>query len=101
MSTPKPLSADDVRKVAVLARLKLSDSQIERFTEQLGDVLQYVRLLDEVDIEGVEPMAHAVEVTNVLRDDVPTPSLNREAALQNAPQTDGKTFRVPAVFGGE
>jgi aspartyl-tRNA(Asn)/glutamyl-tRNA(Gln) amidotransferase subunit C len=89
-----------VEKIARLARLKLTDDEIDRFTGQLGSVLQYVEMLNEVDTDGVEPMAHAVELTNVLRDDEVTESLPREAALSNAPQTDGKYFLVPQILDG-
>jgi aspartyl-tRNA(Asn)/glutamyl-tRNA(Gln) amidotransferase subunit C len=95
------ITAEEVRKVATLARLKLTPAQVEHFTEQLAPILAYVDMLGEVDTRDVEPMAHAVELTNVLRDDVPTPSLAREAALQNAPKTDGRTFSVPAILGVE
>lgn len=90
----------DVEKVARLARLKLTDEELDRFTGQLGSVLEYVDMLNEVDTDGVEPMAHAVEVTNVLRVDETTESLPREAALSNAPLTDGKYFLVPQILDG-
>lgn len=92
------LSRDDVVKVAKLSRLKLSDLELETFTSQLGRVLEYVDILNEVDTDAVEPMAHAVEQSNVLRDDIARPSLPREAALSNAPKTDGRFFQVPAIL---
>lgn len=92
------LSTDDVRKVAHLARLKLSDQDVERFTGQLADILQYVEQLKEVDTDAVEPLVHAVELTNVLRDDVPRASLPRDAALSNAPAADGAYFLVPPIL---
>lgn len=95
-----PLTRDDVLKVAMLARLKLSESEVERLTSQLGDVLRYVDVLNEVDTDDVEPMAHAVELVNVLRDDVVRESLPREAALANAPKTDGRYFLVPQILEG-
>ncbi|MFQ5734536.1 MAG: Asp-tRNA(Asn)/Glu-tRNA(Gln) amidotransferase subunit GatC [Planctomycetaceae bacterium] len=95
---PAPLSTDDVAKVAQLSRLKLSPAERERMTSQLARVLEYVSILNEVDTEGVELMAHAVEVTDVLRDDVVRESLPRKAALANAPQTDGEYFLVPAIL---
>ena len=101
MVLPTPLAAEDVRKVARLARLKLREAEVETFTRQLGHVLQYMDLLGEVDTTGVEPMAHAIEMTNVLRDDAPAASLPREAALANAPQSDGRYFLVPAILDGE
>ncbi len=92
------LSRDDVAKVALLSRLKLDDGELDRMTEQLGAILGYVERLSEVDTEGIEPMAHAVERTNVFRDDVETPMLPREEALANAPKTDGKYFLVPQII---
>jgi aspartyl-tRNA(Asn)/glutamyl-tRNA(Gln) amidotransferase subunit C len=91
-------SPDLVRKVAHLARLKISAAESERLSRELGDILTYVELLNEVDTEGIEPMAHAIELTNVLREDIPQPSLSREQALANAPSTDGRYFLVPAIL---
>ena len=96
----KRLTSEDVRSVARLARLQLSDEEVERLTQQLGEILTYVEQLNEVDTEGVEPMAHAIELSNVLRADDPRDSLPREAALGNAPQTDGKYFLVPQILEG-
>jgi aspartyl-tRNA(Asn)/glutamyl-tRNA(Gln) amidotransferase subunit C len=95
---PASLTIDDVRKVAHLARLKLSDAELETYTRQLGDVLHYVELLNSVATQDVEPLAHPHEIGNVLRADEPAPSLPREAALANAPQSDGKYFLVPAIL---
>ena len=94
------LTGDEVRDVAHLARLQLSDEEVERLTQQLGEILTHVEQLNEVDTEGVEPMAHAIELSNVLRADDPRDSLPREAALGNAPQTDGKYFLVPQILEG-
>lgn len=91
-------SPELVRKVAHLGRLKVTDTERERLSRQLGDILTYVELLNEVDTEGVEPMAHAIELTNVLREDIPQASLPREQALANAPSTDGRYFLVPAIL---
>ena len=92
------LTREKVQEVARLARLKLTDQEIESFTSQLGQVLDYVNILAEVDTAGVEPMAHAVEQFNVLREDVVGESLPREAALANAPKTDGRFFQVPQIL---
>lgn len=94
------LTAQDVKKVARLARLDLSPQEIEAFTPQLAKVLGYVEQLAEVETEDVEPMAHAADIHNVFREDEPAPSLPREAALQNAPRTDGKYFVVPQILEG-
>jgi aspartyl-tRNA(Asn)/glutamyl-tRNA(Gln) amidotransferase subunit C len=93
------ISRAEVEKIALLARLRLTDDELDRMTGQLGDILEYVTLLSELDTEAVEPMAHASEIANVLRDDVVRPSLPREAALANAPRHDGECYLVPAVLG--
>ncbi len=92
------LSREDVLKVAQLARLKLTDQEVEHFTEQLQKILDYFEVLNELDTSDVEPMAHAVELLNVFREDVPRPSLPREQALANAPKTDGRFFLVPQIL---
>jgi aspartyl-tRNA(Asn)/glutamyl-tRNA(Gln) amidotransferase subunit C len=65
----QPITQDDVRHVAKLARLELSEADVHAFTEQLGEVLDYVGQIAELDVEGVEPMAHPLEMPNVLRED--------------------------------
>ncbi len=93
------LSRSDVEKVALLARLQLTDSELETITGQLAQIVGYVDQLSEVDTEGVEPMAHAIEVANVFRNDAALPSLSREEALANAPHHDDRGYLVPAVLG--
>ncbi len=95
-----PLTREDVAKVALLARLKLSPEELARYTAQLGRILEYAGILDEVATDDIEPMAHAVELTNVFRDDVVGESLPRDEALANAPKTDGKSFLVPPILEG-
>ena len=92
------LTLDDVRKVAALARLDLSEDDLPRMREQLSTILDYVDLLRELNTEGVEPMAHPLPVQNVFRDDDPTPSLPVDDALRNAPTRISDYFGVPAVF---
>ena len=93
------ISLAEIEKVAVLARLLLTPAEAQMMTEQLGKVLEYMSLLNEVNTEQVEPLAHAVELTNVFRDDRVTASLDREAALANAPHRDDECYLVPAVLG--
>jgi aspartyl-tRNA(Asn)/glutamyl-tRNA(Gln) amidotransferase subunit C len=92
------LSLDDVRWVAHLARLELSDAELQLMTKQLGAILDYVEQLREVETEGVEPLAHALDLSNVFRDDELGPSLPVAAALANAPLRQGDFFGVPAVL---
>jgi len=93
------LSRADVEKVSLLGRLLLSEAELDMMTSQLGRVVGYVEQLNEVNTEGAEPMAHALDMHNVFRDDVLRPSLPREAALANAPKRDSECYRVPAVLG--
>lgn len=93
----QPIDPDRVRHIAKLARLKLTDSEVDLFSRQLGDILGYVRQLDTVDVAGIEPMAHPHDAVGVLREDEPRPSFAPEVALQNAPQSHEGFFRVPKV----
>lgn len=90
----------DVEKVSLLARLQLTEVEIETLTEELGQIVAYVDQLSEVDTEGVTPMAHAVEVSNVFASDEVKPSLPREQALANAPSHNERGYLVPPVLGG-
>ncbi len=92
------MEISDVRKVASLARLSLSDAELQATGQQLTKILEYVQLLDEVDIADVTPMTHPVPAENVFRADEIRPSLPREAALSNAPKTDGQFFVVPKIL---
>lgn len=92
------MELDDIRKVASLARLALDDEELQASGKQLTSILEYVRLLDEVDITEVAPMTHPVPAENVFRKDQMLPSLPREAALSNAPKTDGEFFVVPKIL---
>lgn len=92
------LSPEDVQKVATLARLKLSEEELEQIGHQLSGILDYIAVLDEVDVSEVEPMAHVADVSNAFRADETRPSLPREESLSNAPKTDGKYFLVPQIL---
>jgi aspartyl-tRNA(Asn)/glutamyl-tRNA(Gln) amidotransferase subunit C len=82
--------------VARLSRLRLSDEEIDTLTGELSSVLDHVDKLAEVDIEGVDPTSHVVPLENVLRDDQPRPSLDRDVALSQAPDPHDGAFRVPS-----
>lgn len=92
------ITADDVRKVAGLARLDLPEEKIATYTGQLERILEYVAHLESVDTEGVPPTTRAVEVVNVTRDDVVVPTDVRENLLNEAPQREGDFFRVPKIL---
>jgi aspartyl-tRNA(Asn)/glutamyl-tRNA(Gln) amidotransferase subunit C len=87
-----------VENVAKLARLALTDEEIERFTGQLSAILEAVSKLNAIDTSGVGPTASILELQDVLRDDEPRPGLDKEQALGNAPEREGDYFRVQPVF---
>jgi aspartyl-tRNA(Asn)/glutamyl-tRNA(Gln) amidotransferase subunit C len=95
------ITPDAVRHVAKLARLALPEEKLTKLTGQLEGILEYVAQIGKADVSGVEPMAHALPVSNVFREDVVGPSLPLEKVLQNAPDTDGPFFKVPKVIGGD
>ncbi len=90
-----------VLHVAALARLQVRDDELPRLTAQMGRILEYVALLDELDLAGVEPTSHAMDLTGSLRADEPRPGLSPAEALANAPDPMPPYFRVPQVIEGE
>ncbi len=92
------ISAEDVLKVAKLAKLEIPTDEVGKLAGQLTSIVALVQQLDSVPTEGVEPLAHAMDVHSVLRADIVRPSLSREAALANSPQHDAECFRVPPVM---
>ena len=99
MSESERITQQQVRHVARLSRLELTDAQAERFAEQLAHVLEHVGKLEQVDVTGVEPMAHALDLANVLRDDAEQQGLTSDQALANAPDRNPPFFKVPKVIG--
>ena len=93
------ISRQDIEKVALLGRLRLTEAELATMTTELAQIVGYVDQLAEVNTDDVEPMAHAVEVANVFRADKVTASLPREEALANAPHRDDRGYLVPAVLG--
>ncbi|HET9077652.1 MAG TPA: Asp-tRNA(Asn)/Glu-tRNA(Gln) amidotransferase subunit GatC [Acidimicrobiales bacterium] len=96
---PRRITTDDVAHVARLARLRLSDVELEEFTGQLAAVLDHARDVEALDTEGVPPTAHPLPLVNVLRDDVVVPSLDRDEVLRQAPSVEADRFRVPRILG--
>ena len=94
----KRIDESQVRKVAKLARLELSDAEVEEFAGQLSAILDYVARMNELNTEGIEPLAHCLAVNNVFREDVVKESLGTEKTLANAPQRDGAFFKVPKIL---
>ncbi len=92
----------EVRYAADLARIDLTDAEAERFGRELNAIVEYMQLLAEVDVEGVEPTAHAIPLANVMREDRAGDCLPRAEALANAPEVlEGEYIRVPVVIEGE
>jgi aspartyl-tRNA(Asn)/glutamyl-tRNA(Gln) amidotransferase subunit C len=94
------IDREQVLHVAKLARLRLDDQEVERMAGDLSVIIEHVERVNELDLDDVEPTSHVVELENVLRPDVPRPSLPRERALEQAPDTDGVGFRVPSPGQG-
>ena len=92
-----PLSKDEVRHVAMLARLGLEAGDVEFYAGQLSGILEHIDRLQQVDTEHIAPTAQVVEIASRLRDDEPRPSLTQEEALANASATVDGFFRVPAI----
>ena len=92
------ISREDVEHVAALARLGLTDAEIDLMQTQLNRILEAVNQLQDVDTSSVGPTATVIQLENVMRDDVARPSMDREAALANAPQREGGLLRVPVVL---
>lgn len=91
------ITVKDVEHVAKLARLELTEEEKQKFTTQLGDVLKYVDQMNEVDTSNVEPMAHAIDFVNVMRDDVVKYEETKEELMMNAPYEENGYFKVPKI----
>jgi len=98
MSDEAILSSDDVRAIADLARLELSEDDVKRYQQQLSEILEYFQKLEEVDTSHIDPTSSVLPLTNVMRDDNPVPALSVDEAVANAPDSDGEQFRVSAVL---
>ena len=92
------IDQDQVRKVAKLSRLDLTKAEVEEFTGQLSAILDYVEKLNELDTTGVEPLAHCLPISNVLRKDCARESLGTDKVLANAPQRNDEFFKVPKIL---
>ena len=92
------LTPDEVKRIARLARVGLSDDEVAHFQVQLSEILDYFQRLREVDTEGLPPTAHTLAMQNVMRDDEPRPSFDKEEVLANAPQREDDLFRVRAIL---
>jgi aspartyl-tRNA(Asn)/glutamyl-tRNA(Gln) amidotransferase subunit C len=98
MAEPPRLTRDDAAYVARLARLALSDEELDRYAEQLGAVLEHAAAVSGLDTEGVEPTSHPLPLRNVLREDEERPCLARDTVLAEAPAAEAGRFRVPRIL---
>lgn len=92
------ITREEVLHVAGLARLEVAPEEVDGLAAKLSALLEYVEKLGELDLEGVEPMAHVHEIVNAFREDEPRPSFPNEAILANAPAAESGCFRVPKVI---
>jgi aspartyl-tRNA(Asn)/glutamyl-tRNA(Gln) amidotransferase subunit C len=90
------IEREQVEHVAKLARLKLTDDEVERMAGELSGILEHVERIGELDLDGVEPTSHVIALENVLRPDEPRPSWDRDEMLERAPDPVGGAFRVPS-----
>lgn len=93
------ITREEIIHVANLARLEVGEKEIDTFADQLGEVLEYVNTLKQVDTGGVPPTSHAISLTNAFREDVTSGHLDRDKALNNAPEKEDGSFLVPKVVG--
>jgi len=92
------ISKDDVIKVSELARVEVKEEELDKFTEQLGNILEYIEQLNELDTNNVEPTSHVLDISTPLREDKVVEWLNIEEVLQNAPESEDDFFVVPQVI---
>lgn len=95
------ITSDEVRHVANLARLRVSDEEVSSLTTQLEAILEHAGAITALDTDGIEPTSHPLAMTNVLRDDVVEPSLSQEDVLSNAPASERGRFKVPQILAGD
>jgi aspartyl-tRNA(Asn)/glutamyl-tRNA(Gln) amidotransferase subunit C len=101
LPVPESISRETVAKVARLARLHLNDEEVDRMTSQLAGMLEHFRDVDALDLSNVEPLNQPIPLSNVMREDVEVPSLDRDEVLANAPAAQDGRFRVPPIIGFE
>jgi aspartyl-tRNA(Asn)/glutamyl-tRNA(Gln) amidotransferase subunit C len=92
------ITSEDVKHIASLSRLYLSDKEIDIFSGQLSSIIEYVEQLNSLDTSNIEPTSHVIPLNNVMRDDIPAASLPVEDALKNAPDSTEKFYKVPKII---
>lgn len=92
------ISLKEIEHIALLSRLEISEEEKKQFAEQLSAILDYIDKLNELDTHDIEPTSHVIPLKNVMREDIPIPSISREDALMNAPEHTDKFYRVPKII---
>jgi aspartyl-tRNA(Asn)/glutamyl-tRNA(Gln) amidotransferase subunit C len=92
------LTNEEVNHISRLSRLALTESETALYAPQLSKIIDYVELLNSLDTSAIEPTSHVLPINNVMSDDIPHKSLSREDALRNAPDSEGKFYRVPKII---
>ncbi|RTR26756.1 Asp-tRNA(Asn)/Glu-tRNA(Gln) amidotransferase subunit GatC [Robertmurraya yapensis] len=92
------ISTEEVKHVANLARLAVTEEEVEKFTQQLDKIISFAEQLNELDTENVEPTSHVLDMKNVMREDVPAKGLPREEVLKNAPEHENGQIKVPSII---
>jgi len=92
------ISTEEVKKIAKLSRLKITDEQAVKFSEQLNSILEYAAKINELNTDNIEPTSHSVKLSNVLREDIVTPSFDRNVIIANAPLAENGFYRVPKII---
>lgn len=93
------ITQDEVRHVAKLARLAVSDEEVDNFTSQLEGLLEHFSAISAIDTDGIEPTSHPLDMSNIFRADFAIPSLTQEEVLSNAPAVEQNRFKVPQILG--
>ncbi len=96
--TKRSITSDEIMKLAALSKLSIADDEIDKYSEQLSNILDYVSQLKNVDTSDVEPLLNVLDQTNDSKPDEPQPSITQKLALKNAPKTSGEFFQVPKVI---
>ncbi len=98
VTTMSRISEEEVRHVAHLARLAVTEEEVHQFKKSLDEIITYAELLNEVDTENVEPTSHVLDMKNVMREDIPSKGLPQEEVLKNAPEHEKGQIKVPSII---
>ena len=96
--TKRSITSDEIKKLAALSKLSIADDEIDKYSQQLSDILDYVSQLENVDTSNVEPLLNVLDQVNDPKPDEPQPSITQKLALKNAPKANGEFFQVPKVI---